>query len=152
MDGHQDRLYLLERPSGSHGLTWSDKKKTHLRGRFRVVFPQHSYCATTALTFSANVASVSHLFVGDVDGSAEHDPLHHLAAGRRGQRARVAIVAPQRGREQILQDERLQHRLFLCAGEVRGQCSRLRSKLWRPPSEQRDSRDSTANVSMANQS
>lgn len=125
-------------------IRWFDREwqKTHPRGRFRVVFPQRSYCAATALTFSANVASVSHLLVGDVDGSAEHDPLHHLAAGRRGQRARVAIVAPQRGREQILQDERLQHRLFLCVGEVRGQCSRLQSKLWRPPSEQRDSRDS----------
>lgn len=74
-----------------------------------------------------------HLPVGNVDGSAEHDPLDHLAAGRRGQRARVAIVAPQRGREQILQDERLQNRLFLYGGEVRGQRSHLQSKLWQPP-------------------
>lgn len=37
----------------------------------------------------------SHLFVGDIDRSAEDDPLHHFAAGWSGQRAGVAIVTSQ---------------------------------------------------------
>lgn len=67
----------------------------------------------------------AHLFVGQVDGSAENDPLHHLAAGWRGQRARVAVIAPQRGREQVPQDKWLQDRLLLCVGEVKGQRSEV---------------------------
>lgn len=96
-----------------HGVTQGGASGSYL----------HIFTAILAATAQTS-QPVSHLLVGDVDGSAEHDPLHHLAAGRRGQRARVAIVAPQRGREQILQDERLQNSLFLCAGDIRGQGQR----------------------------
>lgn len=38
---------------------------------------------------------VSHLFVGDINRSAEDDPLHHLTAGWSGEGAGVAIVTSQ---------------------------------------------------------
>lgn len=64
-----------------------------------------------------------HLFVGDVDGSAEDDPLHHLTAGGRGQRAGVTIVTPQRGRQHVLQHEGLQEGLFFYRERGRTKCS-----------------------------
>lgn len=66
---------------------------------------------------------VSHLFVGDIDRSAEDDPLHHLAAGRCGQRAGVAVVASQWGWQQVLQHKRLQDSLFFYMREGRRECS-----------------------------
>ncbi len=65
---------------------------------------------------------VSHLFVGDIDRSAEDDPLYHLTAGRSGQRAGVAIVTSQRGRQQVLQHKWLQHSLFFYTKD-RTKCS-----------------------------
>lgn len=61
----------------------------------------------------------SHLFVGDVDGSAEDDPLHHLAAGRSGQRAGVAVVTSQGGGQQVFQHKGLQDSFFFYKREVR---------------------------------
>ena len=69
------------------------------------------------------VVCVSHLFVGDVDRSAEDDPLHYLTAGRSGQRASVAIVTSQRGWQQVLQHKWLQESLFFYMREGRTKCS-----------------------------
>lgn len=58
------------------------------------------------------VAVVSHLFVRDIDRSAEDDPLHNFTAGRSGQGACVAIVAAQRRRQHVFEDKRFQESLF----------------------------------------
>lgn len=57
---------------------------------------------------------VAHLLIGDEYRPAEDDPLHHLAAGWGGEGADVAVVATQRRRQQVPQNEGLQERLFLC--------------------------------------
>lgn len=59
---------------------------------------------------------LTHLWVGQIHGPGEDDPLHYLDAGRRGQRAGVSVITVHRGRQQVPQDERPEVGLLFWGG------------------------------------
>lgn len=59
----------------------------------------------------------SYLMVRDGDRPPEDDPLHNFTTRWGGQRARVPVIAPQRCRQEVPEDERIQKGLLLCVEE-----------------------------------
>lgn len=57
---------------------------------------------------------LTHLWVGQIHRPGEDDPLHYLAAGWRGQRAGVSVIAVHRRWQQIPQDEWPEVGLLFC--------------------------------------
>lgn len=104
-------------------LSWSAKKLTQVssaRRRSRKLPPVG--VAESTVGGDLRRSERTHLLVRQIDGLTEDDPLHHLAAGWCGQRACVAVVAPQRWREEVPQDEGLQRGLLLCGGAEARTC------------------------------
>lgn len=66
------------------------------------------------IQMSGHVCGITHLCMGQKYRPGENDPFHHLAAGRRGQRAGISVITVHWWRQQIPQGEWLEVGLLFC--------------------------------------